>query len=202
MFIHYFTIDNSLSPEELEEAYVRFAYKKLFQVPFPTDRYWAGRNKSISNTQKETLIHLYTDGFFVFRVLKMAFDQFEMILIHNKSYKYIPTRPLFYLQEYNGEIFYYNNSNPFRKRLKYIKNEATISEKEVDTNKLDWRLKKGFSRDYHRQHRSPNGSRKTISKRSANRANRRWENQMIQQDNFEAIDSKKDRYFYDPWDWD
>lgn len=198
----HFTIEKSLSFTQRQNDFIRYAHWKVYNhnipeyysyFPFPG----ANAYERLSTDQKAQVDSLYTEGFFVLKVLQMSFQDFILSLTEAKSFN-----PAHLAYEARRDVIRHQNYLDFRQSSRYVKRPhhkvKELSEEEIAKN--NWRKKKGFNKK--RIEKSPYGSSKHLAKKASNKSYRRWVNQRIKDEDFDAFYQTKDIHFFNDRDWD
>ncbi len=205
-----FVPDYSLSRIDAQDDYIYWAYLFFYKSDnLPFSRFYKLKGgqtppvnlPNLSAKDLEKLNYLYYEGFFIYKVLMCSWEEFLLAITTNKSVypSYRQTKA-----NYCSGQWYWTHGVDFREKLSYQRKpnhqKKQIGEKEA--SKKSWREKKGFDKDYRHQNKSCYGKRKSIAKKFSNRAYRRMEKKLIHTGQYDLLSSKKDKSFFDPWDWD
>jgi hypothetical protein len=136
----------------------------------------------------EPLNDLYIEGFYIYQTLKCSFSEFRQALLFGNHLL-------------SSQNYYIPYRRPDKSGGKYTKQphhqKKTISEKEQ--SRLDWREKKGFTRDYRRQNRSFRGRCKKIRKIIDNKQHRAWERNCLAHEQFDELYNGKNKIIFNAW---
>jgi len=135
------------------------------------------------------LSELYLYGLCYYHI-KMSYSEFCGAILYGQH-----PYPAY---EYRGS-WYYRSRRPYRHQNGY-RRKPHHQKKERDTNREDWRKRKGFDRD-HAKYRGRHFSKRTW-KKIAMKEHRQFERQMIESGQYSELGGNTLLIFQDPWRYD
>ena len=171
-----------------QHIYLEFAAHKVKEHDYP---YYDICRKRNPTEQKMLIDYLYREGFFVLKIIEMSYSEFEAIILNKTKNKIV------------RDWFYRDHGCDFRQALGFVKNFAEIKNS-PDYDKINWRKYKGIERDKAKSGsgRSRFRAGKNFAKKHSNRSYRSHIRKLMNNEEWDKIESISSVLFFDPWDWD
>ena len=178
--------------------FLHFIIEKTKSNPIENETYNLKVYKQLSlKISDEKLYEYFLEGKNVHIVISKSYSEF----IDDLNYLFI-YRPDYNPNGYRNAFYITHKGIDFRQKMKFVKNNSTINyKKNKNFNKKQWREYKGFYKDKAKRngkrHEKPNKK----FKQCRNRAFRRAMNDLLKNNDFDKIDNKLIKLYYDLWDW-
>lgn len=178
---------------------------KFYSAPFVEKVayywWWIDEQKKSTNfydldrqETKDFLEGLYWEGM-LYGLVTMSFDEF----FRKASVTFWSSVALGNRVKNSG--WFHRHQVDFRQRMSFRRRGH---QKKVlgleEENRKAWREYKGFQRDRIRNHSY--GQRKKFAKEFSNRSYRAWERKVMARGDYELLEKKAPKNFFDPWFWD